>query len=387
MAALLDGIRVVELGSAITAPLASMMLADFGADVVKVEPPGGDQFRGGAGERYGPTFLGYNRNKRGIVLDLRTEGGQAALLALIDRADVLIDNFRPGVLQRLGLEPSMLAARNPRLVHCSITGFGGSGPFFDRPAFDLVGQALSGMASLFLDPTAPQPVGPTLADNVTGMQASSAILAALVERSRTGRGRRLEISMLEAAMAFIGDAFINHTRTGQKIGPLSRVSGSQCFVFRCGDGGMIAIHLSTPEKFWKGLLAAVGNPSMASDPRYRNHATRKDHYGELNAELAVLFAAKPRNYWEDALREHDVPYAPVLSIADAIDSAQASALGVVAEIHHPQQGTVRAINSPVRVDGARPLASIRPPPTVGEHTAEVLAELNLENSGKSSNGL
>jgi len=387
MTALLDGIRVVELGSAITAPLAAMMLADFGADVVKVEPPGGDQFRGGAGERYGPTFLAYNRNKRGIVLDLRTERDRAILLSLIDRADVLIDNFRPGVLQRLGLEPSVLAGRNSRLVHCSITGFGSGGPFFDRPAFDLVGQALSGMASLFLDPNTPQPVGPTLADNVTGMQASSAILAALVERSRTGRGRRLEISMLEAAMAFIGDAFVNHTRTGREIGPLSRVAGSQCFVFRCADGGMIAIHLSTPEKFWTGLVAAVGKPSLADDPRYRNHATRKDHYGELNEALAALFATKPRDHWEAALREHDVPYAPVLSIAEAMSSEQASALGVVAEMDHPQQGRIRAIHSPVRVGGARPLSTIRPPPTVGEHTAEVLAELNAKKGGQSSDGL
>src|ERR1700678_1137447 len=181
---MLEGVRVVELGTVITAPLTGMMLGDLGADVVKVERPEGDPFRRSHGNAYGPTFVAYNRNKRSIVLDLTTERDRQVLLELVDGGDVLLDNFRPMVLGKLGLAPEILRERNPRLIQCSITGFGSKGPYCERPAFDAVGLALSGVASLFVDPHEPEAFGPTISDNVTGMHACCAILAALVERGR-----------------------------------------------------------------------------------------------------------------------------------------------------------------------------------------------------------
>ncbi len=374
MNGMLQGIRVIELGTVITAPLAGMMLGDLGADVIKVERPEGDPFRRSQGGTYGPTFLAYNRNKRSVVLDLTSERDVAVLLDLIDRADVLLDNFRPSVLGKLNLAPEQLRQRNPRLIQCSITGFGDAGPYRDRPAFDGVGQALSGIASLFVDAQQPQAFGPTISDNVTGMYACCAILAALVERATTGRGRRLEINMLEATMAFAPDAFTNCTRGGTISGPLSRVATSQSFAFRCSDGGLLAIHLSTREKFWQGLLDALEAPELAKDERFTIHLKRAEHYLALREQLARRFLARPRDEWLQRLADADVPAAPIWNVAEALNDPQVRALGTVGETRHPSEGIIRNINCPVLVDGARPRADMAPPPTLGEHTREILAE-------------
>jgi formyl-CoA transferase len=372
---MLEDIRVVELGTVITAPLAGMMLADLGADVIKVERPEGDPFRRSQGDAYGATFVAFNRNKRSIVLDLATEEGRADVLALIDSADVLLDNVRPPVLAKLGLAPEMLRARNPRLVHCSITGFGSAGPYRDRPAFDGVGQALSGIASLFVDPEDPRAFGCTISDNVTGMYACYAILGALVERARTGRGRRLEVNMLEASMAFIPDVFTNLTRLGVVSGPFTRVATSQSFAFRCGDGGLLAIHLSTREKFWQGLLTVLEAPELGADPRFTRHLDRVEHYHVLHEELARRFLGKERAVWLERLAAADVPAAPIWTVAEVLDDPQVQALGTVRTLHHPVEGEIRGIDSPILVDGRRPRERATAPPTLGEHTAEILGEL------------
>jgi crotonobetainyl-CoA:carnitine CoA-transferase CaiB-like acyl-CoA transferase len=374
MNGMLQGVRVIELGTVITAPLTAMMLGDFGADVIKVERPEGDPFRSSQGNAYGPTFLAYNRNKRSIVLDLTAESGLAALLDLVDTADVLLDNFRPSVLGKLNLAPETLRQRNPRLIQCSITGFGSSGPYRDRPAFDGVGQALSGIASLFVDPQQPQAFGPTISDNVTGMYACCAILAALAERATTGRGRRLEINMLEATMAFAPDAFTNFTRSGTIAGPFSRVAISQSFAFRCSDDKLFAIHLSTREKFWRGLLEVLEAPELATDERFTIHIKRSKHYHALREELARRFLLKPRDEWLRRLADADVPAAPIWNVAEALDDPQVRALGTVCETRHPSEGIIRSIHCPVLVDGERPRAQMAPPPTLGEHSREILAE-------------
>ena len=212
MTDVLKGVRVVELSTVITAPLAGMMLADLGADVIKVEHPrGGDPFPTFRGEQYSPNFVAYNRGKRSIQLDLRTDEGRAILLKLVARADVLLENYRPGIMEKLGLGDDVLTAANARLIHCSITGFGASGPYSARPAYDNVAVALSGIASLQLDPEHPQSSGPTIPDNATGI-----ILGALYERARSGRGHRVDVNMLEAGIAFIPDPFANYTRAGIK---------------------------------------------------------------------------------------------------------------------------------------------------------------------------
>ena len=223
---MLEGVTVLDLGTMITGPLAAMLLADMGADVIKVEPPDGDPFRSFSKDGYSPQFVAYNRGKRSVVLDLRTADGQGALRRLLAGADVLIENYRPGTLARFGL-PAVLAAEFPRLVHCSITGFGRDGPYAARPAYDGVAQSYAGTLSLFLDPESPAVGGPTIADNVTGYTAALAVLGALVERGRTGRGRLVEVNMLEATMAFTPDAFTSQGMGGAAPHNLSRVAASQ----------------------------------------------------------------------------------------------------------------------------------------------------------------
>ena len=280
MGGVLDGVRVIELTTMITGPLAGMLLADLGASVIKIEnPEGGDPFRYFRGGNYSGHFIAYNRNKRSLTLDLRSPRGKEILLDLIKQADVLIDNFRHGVLDRLGFsDESARPDANPKLIHASITGFGRDGPYANRPSYDAVAQSLSGVLSQFVDPQSPQAGGPTLSDNITGFYAAYGILGALHERERTGKGRRIETSMLEATIAFAPDAFINHKRYGTTVGPLTRVSASQSYVFRCEDGRLIAIHLSSQPKFWEGLLAALERNDLATDARFDSREKRIENY-------------------------------------------------------------------------------------------------------------
>jgi formyl-CoA transferase len=374
---MLEGLRVVELGNFITGPLAAMMLADLGAEVIKVERPEGDPFRRGHGGQYGPAFVAYNRNKKSIVLDTTKPEDRAALLDLVASADVLIDNFRPAVLDKMGLDSATLQARNPRLIHCSITGFGNKGPYQNRPAFDTVGQALSGIASFLVDPQTPESFGPTIADNATGMYAAYGVLGALVERARTGRGRRIEVNMLEASMAFIQDGFTGYTMAGIVGGRQTRIVRSQCFAFRCADDRLLGIHLSTTEKFWHELARAVGVPELIEDERFHTHQTRVAHYHVLEEILAARIATRSRGEWMALFEASDVPFAPIHNVADALEDPQVAALGTVLEMTHPEMGTVRAIQCPVLADGERPRKGVLAPPKIGEHTRELLSALGL----------
>jgi formyl-CoA transferase len=373
----LQGVRVVELTTMITGPLAGMLLADLGAAVIKVEnPAGGDPFRSFRGGRYGGHFISYNRNKRSFTLDLRQPAGKELFLRLVREADVLIDNFRSGVLDRLGLGDAALAAANPRLIHASITGFGADGPYCNRPAYDAVAQSLSGVLRQFLDPETPQVAGPTLSDNITGFYAAYGILGALYERQRTGRGRRIHTNMLEATIAFAPDAFVNHKRYGVEVGPFTRVSVSQSYAFRCQDGGLIAIHLSSQEKFWQGLLAAIERPDLAAHPDYATRDLRIANYKALAQELATSFARRSRRDWEQRLEAQDVPYAPVLGVEEVIADPQVRHLGTFYETEHPVEGAVWGIQPPLLLDGQR-LGPHSPPPVLGEHTDEILGELGV----------
>jgi crotonobetainyl-CoA:carnitine CoA-transferase CaiB-like acyl-CoA transferase len=373
----LQGVRVVELSTVITAPLTGMMLVDLGADVIKIEPPQGDPFRSFRGGQYSPNFVAYNRGKRSVRLDLRSEPGRAIMLELIARADILLENFRPGVLEKLGLGADILAAANARLIHCSITGFGTSGPYRTRPAYDNVAVALSGIASLQLDPERPQSHGPTIPDNATGMFACYGILGALFERERSGRGHRVEVNMLEAGIAFIPDPFANYTRAGIVSDRLTRVAASQSFAFRCGDGKLIGIHLSSQPKFFEAMVAALERPDLLRDERFATRDLRIKNYGELSRVFAGIISSKPRIDWMNALEAHDVPFAPVQSLEDVLDDPQVRHLGTFYRQQHPTEGEIVAIHRPVLFDGTREECPL-PAPTLGEHTEAVLAELGYD---------
>jgi formyl-CoA transferase len=370
----LKGVRVVELSTVITAPLTGLMLADLGAEVIKVEPPTGDPFRSFRGGNYSPNFVAYNRGKRSIALDLRTDAGRAVLLKLIARADILLENYRPGVMERLGLGDEVLKAANVRLIHCSITGFGESGPYSARPAYDNVAVALSGILSLQLDAAHPQPSGPTIADNATGMFAAYGILGALYERERSGRGRRVDVNMLEAGIAFIPDPFSNYTRAGIKGDRLTRVAASQSFAFRCSDGKLLAVHLSSQAKFFESVAAAFERPDLLRDERFTTRDLRIRNYGELTGIFSEIVETKPRIHWMTVLEANDVPFAPVNDLTDVLDDPQVQHLRTFYEQEHPTQGKITAIHRPVLIDGERAERAL-PAPTLGEHTDAILAEL------------
>jgi len=378
----LSGVKVIELSTMITAPLAGMLLADMGANVVKVEnPDGGDPFRSFREGAYSPHFGAYNRNKRSITLDLRSEQGSSTFDALVADSDVLLANFRPGVLDRLGYPDDKLAEMNRRLIRCYISGFGPDGPYADRPAYDAVAQALSGMSSLFLDPAQPQLVGPTIGDNATGHYACQGILAALYVQQRTGLGRRIDVNMLESTIAFMPDPFAYLTQLGLLSDPLLRPRTSQSYAFRCKDGKILVIHLSSQPKFWDMFVDLLGLPSLRDDPDLASRGERIKHYEKIRDLAAPVFAARTQREWLKALSGIDLPYAPVYDIAEVFDDPQVQHLGTFMTLEHPIAGSTTAIRHPVWFDLDRSHQPNDPPPILGEHTSDILEEIRELRSG------
>lgn len=372
---ILKDIRVVEMGTYITGPAAGMHLADLGADVIKVErPETGDPFRAFKGGLYSPHYQTYNRNKRSIALDTSKPDDRAVFHDLIRTADVFIQNFRPGVAEKIGAGEKELNGLNPGLVYCAISGFGQSGPSRDRPAFDTVAQAASGYLRLLTPPTNPRIIGPAIADAVTGHYAALGIVAALLERVKSGKGRRLDISMLEAMCHFNLDSFTHFYSVGEVMGPLSRPTVSQSYTFACSDGKWIAIHMSSPPKFWEGLVEAVGMPGLTTDPRFAERMARIEHQSELIEVLTPVFAAKTRDEWCDLLLKNEVPHAPAYDSNEALEDPQAVHLNIKVGAEHPRMGPFTTVRAPYNFDGEANL-SILPPPTLDEHGAEIRAEL------------
>lgn len=371
----LAGMRVLDLGSFITAPYAAMLLAELGADVIKIEKPGvGDPFRAFGSGLYSSHFQAHNRNKRSVALDFTIPSGRAALDALVATADVLLINVRPGVEKRLGVDAARLQALNPRLVHCAITGYGADGPYAERPAYDNVGQALSGWLSMFHQGQDARVAGPAVSDALTGLFAAFGIAAALLEREKTGRGRKVEVSMLEATLAFATEPLGKIFASGEPVPFYGRAAASQSFILTCEDGQRIALHLSSPEKFWKGLLKAIGQEGLAQ--KYPDRAARVANYDNLAIDLAQAFIRKPRDHWLPLLATHDVPFAPERRLEDLALDPQVQHLDVFYELEHPRYGAVRAAHRPVRFDGDH-RSDFLPPPDLGEHTQDVLRAAGL----------
>jgi crotonobetainyl-CoA:carnitine CoA-transferase CaiB-like acyl-CoA transferase len=367
----LQGLKVVEQGTFITGPACGMLLGDLGADVIKVEQPGtGDPFRAFKNGLYSPHFQTYNRNKRSIALDPKNADDRAVLDALVEDADVYIQNFRPGVADKLGVGAERLRKLNPKLVYCSISGFGSSGPAAHRPAYDTVAQAASGFLGLLVNPANPRVVGPAIADALTGFYAAYGVLGALFERSRTGAGRTVEVSMLEAMAHFNLDAFTHYFQVDEVMGPYSRPRVSQSYVLECGDGKWIALHMSSPEKFWQGLANAIEQPDLFADARFATREARIEHQEALIALLGERFRKRTRADWCERLERLDVPHAPMYDTSEALVDPQAVHLQLTAQAEHPVMGLFRTVRSPVSFDGERAL-DVRPPPMLGEHGDEI----------------
>ena len=375
MIKVLDGVRVLEHGTFITGPAASMLLADLGADVVKVELPGtGDPFRAFKGGLYSPHYQTVNRNKRSVTLNTKQATDLEKFDALLREADVYIQNFRPGFAETINTGFERLSGINDKLIYCAISGFGATGPAAHRPTYDSVAQAASGYLRLLVNPANPRVVGPAIADLVTGFYAAYGILGALYDREKRGKARRVDLSMFEAMTHFNLDAFQHLFSANEVMGPFSRPSVSQSYVLECSDGGWVALHMSSPEKFWQGLANAIDKPDLFHDPRFATREARIDHQEDIIELLSGLFKTRTREQWCNRLLAEDVPHAPMYGTDEALEDPQARHLQLLVQAQHPTMGEFRTVRPPVSFDGERALA-VRPPPTLGEHNAEIDAML------------
>jgi crotonobetainyl-CoA:carnitine CoA-transferase CaiB-like acyl-CoA transferase len=381
MIRVLEGVRVLEHGTFITGPAAAMLLADLGADVVKVELPGtGDPFRAFKGGLYSPHYQTVNRNKRSIALNTKQPADLEKFDALVRDADVYIQNFRPGFAEEIGAGCERLRGLNPRLVYCAISGFGPTGPAAQRPAYDSVAQAASAFLGLLVNPGNPRVTGPAIADLVTGFYAAYGVLGALYDREKRGQARKVEVSMFEAMTHFNLDAFQHLFSANEVMGPFSRPSVSQSYVLECADGQWIALHMSSPEKFWQGLATAMERPDIFQDERFASRQGRIAHQEALIAILRPVFRRHDRAEWCRRLEARDVPHSPMYTTAEVPEDAQAKHLQLFVETEHPVVGTFRTVRSPVSFDGERPL-EVTAPPVLGEHNEELARGWKPRNAG------
>ncbi|MDE0214182.1 MAG: CoA transferase [Deltaproteobacteria bacterium] len=377
MAQALDGIRILDLSSYIAGPFAAMLLADMGASVVKIENTGGgDPFRKWAREprMYSPLFRSYNRNKRAMTLNLRHAEGKEVFLRMVEEADVVIENYRPGVMDRLELGYERLSQLNPRLIYCGISAFGQTGPYREKPGFDTLGQCLSGLLSQIIDPQNPAPPGLAFSDHLGGMFACYGVLTALMAREKTGKGQKVETSLMEASMAFIGRSIIQYFATGDIPNVESRGRSAGVYALLAGDDLPFVVNLSHLNKFFVGLTRAIERPELADDPRFREHQDRLANYDDLKALLQETVRAKPRAYWLEALSRNDVANAPINRLDEVFGDPQVQHLDRIIELRHPKHGKMHTVRSGVNLSETPARVSALPP-ELGEHTAEILREL------------
>ncbi len=378
----LAGFRIFDLSSVIAGPLATMILADQGADVIKVENPNGGDFsrelairRGG----FSATFLNNNRNKRSVALDLKTPDGLAALLQLLADADVIVQNFRPGVAERMGLGEAVVRKVAPEIIYVSIFGFGEAGPYAHKPVFDPLIQALSGLATVQAgsDETRPRLIRTFLPDKLTGEKAAQAITAALLSRERTGKGQHVKISMLDSIVSFLWSSDMGgYTFVGSEIAREETQSFID-LIYETSDG-----HISVSvmrDKDWEGLARATENLHWLDDDRFKTPELREINKNQRLELTQTALHTRPSVEWLTRLETEDVPCAPVLTRKNMIQHPQLAANGSLMEYNHPRAGTLRQARPAARFS-EMPVACLNGAPTVGEHTREILQEAGYRDS-------
>jgi len=366
----LSGIKVLDLSMVVSGPFCTMILADLGADVVKIEPPEGDVTRTVYGlERNGVPvgILNWNRNKRGMVLDLKRDGAAEVFLRMAERADVVIQNVRPGVVDRLGIGYDAVSKRNPRIVYCSIAGYGFEGPYKDKPAYDPIIQGIAGVMMSQRTQGRPRAVKNIIADKVTSMTAAIAILAALQE-ARTGKGQHIEISMMDAVAYYLmGDTAVRHTFLPHDRGIPPAMGSAE--PYKTADGYITIAPLT--DKHWRALLEAVGHPEWFEGDEPRNERVKR-----AARNLIELFPTQPSAYWLERIEKADVPCGPVNDFDSIWEDPQFVVNETFFEYEHPVAGRVRAVRPAPRLSG-RKLDLWRHAPGLGEHTDEILADFGF----------
>ena len=361
----LDGIRVIDLTSYIAGSYAAMMLADLGATVVKVESLGGDSFR------ELPGFFGWNRGKRSIALDLKTADGVMIVERLARESDVVMENWRPSVARRLGVAWEQLGRLNPRLIFCSVTAFGSTGPYAERPGFDPILQSLGGLMDLQGFGGPPQYLRTAPTDYYTAALATQAILAALFARERTGRGQRIETSLLRGVLALQSGIAVDYPGK-----PTLRRDNPTYRLYQAGDDGWFFLACGN-QSFWVKLCRALALDDLAHDPRFASWLLRMENNAALLPILTERFRAKPRAEWLEILAAHDIPAAPVQALMDFFEDPAVRHHDMIHEYDHPEVGRLRLMGQPlVFVD--TPTRDPGPPPTLGQHTDEILKEAGFD---------
>ncbi|MEX2208845.1 MAG: CoA transferase [Myxococcota bacterium] len=369
----LHGYRILDVTQMISGPVATRILGDQGADVIKVEPRAGDLTRstGSAGRKMSPLFATTNRSKRSVVLDLKTDAGVRVLHRLAARADVFVQNFRPGAAERMGIGEHALRARNDKLIYVSISGFGESGPYAHKRVYDPVIQALSGLASIQGGGGRPRMLRLIVPDKLTAVTAAQAITAALLARERTGVGQHVRLAMLDAVVAFHWpEAMVRHTFVGDDIGP-SRPPDTRDLVFETADGFMTAGTVAMRE--WQAFCAAVERPEWLADERFRSTAGLVRHADARLELMASVLRTRTTADWCERLDRAQVPCAPILTRDELLEHPQVQGNAIVVESDHPNTGRIRQARPPERFEHT-PSAIGRPAPLLGEHTDEVLTE-------------
>jgi len=381
----LTGIRVLDLSRVLAGPYCTMVLGDLGAEVIKVEPPEGDETR-----EWGPPFAGgesayylcVNRNKRSMVVNLKTEDGKNILRELAVQSDVLVENFRPGRLKKFGLDFKTLHKLNPRLVYCSISGFGQTGSMRDKPGYDFMIQAMGGAMSITGEPEGePMKVGVAAADLFAGQNAVIAILAALQARALTGRGQHLDISLFDSQLGWLANAASNYLISGN----LPRRHGNahpnivpyQSFQ---SSNGWFAIAVGNDKQF-EALCRVIGKSELVSDPRFAKNSARVENRDELIALLKPIFATRSASEWLNSLEQIEIPCGPINNFEQIFSMPQVKEREMLVTMKHPTIGDLPLVGSPLKMS-ATPVEYRLPPPLMGEHTEEVLRELGFGDDGR-----